>query len=280
MLSGYCFNGSVNAITILENISVVGGNFNFIHFQQDGEMFNFPFDIKKYGSVLSLENNGVNIIYVGFEKGKIMILSFINKNVNLINEIDSNQYNVECLHYFKELALLFSGSNKNRDIQIWSKEGKYILSMGEEDYETFPTIFCSSSVSKKLYSGNKGGSITVWDIEKFKYLNFMEGDGDNIIGLEIFKNNLISCTDRGLIKIRDESNLYTKIKIETLFRFSSLTILNDTICAGTSAGIIKFYDMEGRHFKDKVVHDGKILVMKSFKDQIYSGSMDGSFKII
>ena len=277
MLSGYCFNGSVNAITVLENLSVTGGDFNFLHFQQDGEIFNYPFDIVKCGSVLSLENNDISRIYIGFQKGKIMILDVKNKEVNLFNIIDSDQNSVECLNYFSEYKFLFSGSSRNRAIQVWDNNGVYILSMDEE-YKTFPMIFCSSSASKTLYSGNKGGSLTVWNIEELKYKNFIQGDEDNIVGLEVYKGNLISCTDRGSIKIRDESNLYTKIQLDTMFRVSSMTFLNTDICIGTSGGIIKFYDMEGRHFKDRAIHDGRILSLKSFKGQIYSGSDDRSFK--
>ena len=274
MISGYCFNNSVTSITVIGSLIVVGGNFNFLHFQHNGNIFKYNFNYK-YGHVLSLENNGDNRIFVGFEKGIIMILDIDLKNNKIFFVRDFNS-NSKILKYFNYLSLLFTGSNKNINIQVYNKDGNCVKSI-KGRRGTFPTIFCHSII---LYSANKEGSITIWDIDKLEYKNFIRGDGVDIVGLESFRGNLISCTDTGIIRIRDESNLYSRIKIETLFNFSSMTLLEGNICIGTKGGIIKFYDIEGRHFKDKVVHDGKILVMKSFNDQIYSGSIDGKFKIL
>lgn len=271
MITGYTFDGVVNAISILDDWIVVGGNFNYIYFQG----FKYPFDKEKYGEVLTLENDKYDSLYVGFQKGIIMMF-ILRKEFKFVKEIRSNQTSVECLHYYFGGGLLFSGSIKDRAIQVWDKNLNYIFTMDEEE-PTKPNIFTSA---KNLYSGNYGGSITVWDVEKFKYKNFIQGDGDKIIGLEIYKENLISCTNFGLIKIRDISKLYTKLRIETGFNLSSMIVFNNDILTGTRAGIIKYYDMEGRHHKDKVTHEARISVMKKYYNKLYTGSFDMSYKSI
>ena len=285
MFSGYCFDEEVNAITILDNnIIVVGGNFNYIHINYKGN-----FITKKVESnILSLSNDGESRVYVGFKNGNILIFNVEIINTNYLNDIDkikckkitkyhSQQDKVDCLLYVNKFKALYSGCNTNRAIQMWDKDGNYIISL-DENYGSYPQLLSYSLTYPYLYSAHKTEGITIWNAEEAKYKKYLSTE--KIVAMESYNENLIACNQEGNIKIIGENNFCIKKNIVTYFKLHSMTILNNIILVGTQGGIIKYYDMEGRHEKDEAIHKDKIIVLKNKNGIIFSVSLDNSFKII
>ena len=272
MLSGFKFpiEKEIYALTIFKDIIIVGGNFKYIHIFTNGSVR----EKKVNSNVLSLTNDNINNIYVGFEDGNILIL---NSNFKKINLFFTNQDKIDCLLFVNKFNLLFSGCKENKGIQVWNKEGKYITTLAEE-YGSYPAILNYSLTFPYLYSAHKNNGITVWNIETKKYNNYIETN-NKVVNMVSYKDNLILGELDGFIRIKNERNFITKFSFEIKFNIYSLNVFNDNIIVGTN-GILKFYDFKGKHEKDKIIHDTNIHILQIKNNKIYTSSKDNSYKII
>jgi WD40 repeat protein len=263
------FDEKINCISILDDIIVVGGEFNYIYVNYQ--------KIAIKNKILALSNDKKNRFYAGYKDGNISYFDVFLKGkkieIKKLKIFNSYQKIIDSLIYLENLNLLVSASSKNKDINIWSREGIYLKTI-EDNY---PIILSCSLKFPYLYCLTKYNHISIKNVFNFKNIKTI-ADEKEIIDIKSKDSNLIIVLKNGILKFLDEENFICKKIVDINFEICSFTLFKNSLIFGTN-GIIKFYDLEGRHEKDKVVDDNKITFLENYKSKLYFISND-SLKLI
>lgn len=262
------FDEKINCLTIIDDIIVVGGEFNYIYIKYKKNIKKI--DIKN--KILSLSNDKKNRFYAGYKDGNISYFDVFlkGKKIEIKNFkiFNSYQKNIDSIIYIENLNFLVTANSENNHINIWSREGLYLKTI-EDNY---PKILSCSLKFPYLYYLTKDNHIKIRNIFNFKNIKTITSEKE-IIDIKSKDGNLIIVFKNGILKILTEENFICKKIIDIKFEICSFTLFKNSLIFGTN-GIIKFYDLEGRHEKDKVVHDKKITFLENYNSKLYFISND------
>ncbi len=213
------------------------------------------------------------IATLGYKNIKIWDLDR-NKAVNLLEAHESSVLDIN------RIEAGFVTSSRDGAIKIWDEESKALtISIDAHQWDVRSTAYDDM----KLYSVSDDYSIKIWDIETGDLIKVIKSaHNDNITGILIDENNIITSSSDGTIVYRDK---ISGLVLKTLKSHSAgvnIIIKDDThLISGSEDNTIIIWDLKSGEFIKtmKNGHTKGISALMVTDDYIISGGKDKKISI-